>query len=152
MRRTKEEAAATRRQILAAALDLFSEKGYAATTLSEIAGAAGVTRGAIYHHFDNKTALYQTLLEGFSGEFGQQVVRVRNACEFLVRAVALVGMLFECQLAERLADFGLCRVAPKSEGGESFASCGNAFDGGHVVTRHLRAGRCAEPITDDFFT
>lgn len=45
MRRTKEEAAITRQNILKAALILFSEKGYATTTLAEIAQSAQVTRG-----------------------------------------------------------------------------------------------------------
>lgn len=73
MRRTQEEAEATRQTVLAAALNLFSEKGYAATRLSDIAEAADVTRGAIYHHFDNKAHLYRTLLQGFADEFSGQV-------------------------------------------------------------------------------
>jgi len=73
MRRTQEEAEATRRDLLAAALQLFSERGYAATRLGDIATAAGVTRGALYHHFENKAHLYRTLLQGFGGEFSAQV-------------------------------------------------------------------------------
>jgi TetR/AcrR family acrAB operon transcriptional repressor len=62
MRRTKEEAEKTRKQLLDAALQVFSKKGYEATKLSEIAQTANVTRGAIYHHFENKTGLYEALL------------------------------------------------------------------------------------------
>jgi TetR/AcrR family acrAB operon transcriptional repressor len=62
MRRTKEEAAATRRQVMEAALRMFSQNGYAATTLDDIAREAGVTRGAIYWHFSNKADLYNTLV------------------------------------------------------------------------------------------
>lgn len=62
MRRTKEEAEQTRQDVLAAALRVFSEKGYAAATLNEVAERAGVTRGAIYWHFENKAQLYNTLL------------------------------------------------------------------------------------------
>ena len=61
MRRTKEEAAITRQNILKAALDLFSEKGYATTTLAEIAQSAQVTRGAIYWHFKDKADLFNSL-------------------------------------------------------------------------------------------
>ncbi|MEM7331967.1 MAG: TetR family transcriptional regulator [Chloroflexota bacterium] len=61
MRRTKEEAAKTRQDLLDAALETFSVKGYQATRLQDIAKAAGTTRGAIYHHFENKAALYKTL-------------------------------------------------------------------------------------------
>ena len=63
MRRTAEEAAQTREDILAAALREFSQNGYHAANLGRIAKAAGVTRGAVYHHFENKADLYQALLE-----------------------------------------------------------------------------------------
>lgn len=74
MRRTKEEAEATRRAILRAALKQFSEQGYTAARLSDVAEAAGVTRGAIYHHFENKAGLYGALLEQYAGAFGKEVI------------------------------------------------------------------------------
>ncbi|MCL4562239.1 MAG: TetR family transcriptional regulator, partial [Chloroflexi bacterium] len=58
MRRTKEEAAETRDLLLKSALSVFSQKGYSATTLGDVARAAGVTRGAIYWHFGSKAELY----------------------------------------------------------------------------------------------
>ncbi len=74
VRRTKEEAALTRHQILKAALSVFGAKGYSATTLQEIAREAGVTRGAIYWHFDNKAELYNALIETYSAR-GATVTR-----------------------------------------------------------------------------
>jgi TetR/AcrR family acrAB operon transcriptional repressor len=62
-RRTKEEAAATRDSILDAAEQLFVEQGVSRTTLQHIATAAGVTRGAIYWHFEDKAALFNAMLE-----------------------------------------------------------------------------------------
>ena len=62
-RRTKEEAAATRDSILDAAEQLFVEQGVSRTTLQHIASAAGVTRGAIYWHFDDKGALFNAMME-----------------------------------------------------------------------------------------
>lgn len=53
-RKTKAQALETRHQILDAALALFSCQGVSATSLADIATAAGVTRGAIYWHFKNK--------------------------------------------------------------------------------------------------
>ena len=61
MRRTKAEAAETRAAILVAAEKLFFEKGVANSTLDEIASAAGVTRGAIYWHFESKSDLFLQL-------------------------------------------------------------------------------------------
>src|SRR5262245_55830417 len=62
MRRTKEEAEVTRKTLLDAGLKVFSRKGYADTTLDDIADEAGVTRGAIYHHFGGKAELYNSVI------------------------------------------------------------------------------------------
>jgi TetR/AcrR family acrAB operon transcriptional repressor len=77
MRRTKEEAARTRQDILKSALIVFGEKGFSAATLTQIAAEAGVTRGAIYWHFDNKAELYNTLIENYSAygaAIGEQAI------------------------------------------------------------------------------
>ncbi|MCA1444286.1 TetR family transcriptional regulator [Ensifer sp. IC4062] len=63
MRRTKAEAEATRSRILNAAERMFYAKGVSNTTLEEVAKAAGVTRGAIYWHFANKTDLFLALYD-----------------------------------------------------------------------------------------
>lgn len=73
MRRTKEEAEQTRQKLLDAALTAFSERGYQAARLQDIAAAAGTTRGAIYHHFDNKADLYRQLIEDASRQ-GDEVI------------------------------------------------------------------------------
>jgi TetR/AcrR family transcriptional repressor of mexAB-oprM operon len=62
MRRTKEEAEKTRGAILEAAEHLFLENGVAHTSLEQIARAAGVTRGAVYWHFQNKAHLFHEML------------------------------------------------------------------------------------------
>ncbi|HKE15686.1 MAG TPA: TetR family transcriptional regulator [Kofleriaceae bacterium] len=61
-RRTPEKAAATRESLIDAGLDVFSERGYSAAQLEEIAARARVTRGALYHHFGNKAVLYLAVL------------------------------------------------------------------------------------------
>ncbi|QBH97569.1 TetR family transcriptional regulator [Limnobaculum zhutongyuii] len=53
-RKTKIEALITRQNILNAALEIFSSKGFTSTSLSDISTLAKVTRGAIYWHFENK--------------------------------------------------------------------------------------------------
>ena len=62
-RKTKEEAAATRERVTIAALDLFTEKGYSRTTLVDIAKRIGMTRGAVYWHFDGKPDLLAALMD-----------------------------------------------------------------------------------------
>ncbi|MEO3797381.1 TetR/AcrR family transcriptional regulator [Nonomuraea sp. B10E15] len=61
----KGEEQDTRRLLLDAALELFAVKGYAATSVREIAGRAGVHGSAIYFHFANKDAMYAALFERF---------------------------------------------------------------------------------------
>ena len=61
-RRTKEEALATREQLLDAAVQVFRERGVGHASLSEVADEAGLTRGAVYHHFDSKAELFQALM------------------------------------------------------------------------------------------
>lgn len=76
MRRTKEEAETTRQNILAAGLEVFSRKGYAATRVEDIARKADVTIGAIYHHFDGKSDLYIALVEKGDAKTNQLAQRV----------------------------------------------------------------------------
>jgi TetR/AcrR family acrAB operon transcriptional repressor len=61
VRRTKAEAEETRQRIIAAAEQVFYDKGVFETTLEDVARAAQVTRGAIYWHFANKTELLLAL-------------------------------------------------------------------------------------------
>lgn len=62
MRRTKEDAEKTRLAILAAAERLFLQHGVSHTSLEQIARAGGVTRGAVYWHFENKAHLFNEML------------------------------------------------------------------------------------------
>lgn len=62
VRRTKEEAQATRETIIDAAEKVFYEKGVAHASLEEIAQAAGCTRGAIYWHFKDKAELFDAMM------------------------------------------------------------------------------------------
>ncbi|AZO19832.1 MAG: TetR family transcriptional regulator [Mesorhizobium sp.] len=61
MRRTKAEAEQTREAVLAAAIDVFLERGVTRATLEQIASAAGVTRGAVYWHFRDKQEIFTAL-------------------------------------------------------------------------------------------
>lgn len=60
-----ERSERSRSAILDAALELFSHRGYGATSMRDIAGKAGVSTGSVYHHFQDKEAIFQALLEQF---------------------------------------------------------------------------------------
>jgi len=57
-----------RQQLFAVALELFAERGYRATTMDDIAEAAGVTKPLVYQHFSSKRALYLELVDSVSAE------------------------------------------------------------------------------------
>lgn len=63
VRRTKEEAQATRNLILDTAEVVFHERGVGGTSLNDIARAAGLTRGAIYWHFQDKADLFNAMMK-----------------------------------------------------------------------------------------
>ena len=63
MRKTKEEMLITREKIIQAGFDCFFHNSFEATSLTAVAQAAGVTRGAIYWHFEDKKALYRAVVD-----------------------------------------------------------------------------------------
>lgn len=68
-----ERSQATCEALLDAARKLFAERGYAAVGTEEIVRAAGVTRGALYHHFDDKRELFAAVYERIEGELAQRI-------------------------------------------------------------------------------
>lgn len=75
-RRTKEDALATREGILDAAEACFGEKGLSGTSLEAIAVRAGVTRGAVYWHFNNKAEVLEAMINRVSLPFFHGLERV----------------------------------------------------------------------------
>ncbi len=73
-RRTQaERREGTRGELLRAARKLFAERGYADTGTPEIVAEAGVTRGALYHHFADKTALFAAVVEAEHAQLAQSI-------------------------------------------------------------------------------
>ncbi len=68
-----ERSDATRSALVAAARRLFVEKSYAETSTPEIAAEAGVTRGALYHHFADKQALFEAVVEAESAAVAVEI-------------------------------------------------------------------------------
>jgi AcrR family transcriptional regulator len=81
--RTQEERrAATRRALLGAARELFAAGGYHATAAGEVVGRAGLTRGAMYHHFEDKRDLFRAVVEEVEVEVdGIILAEARRALE-----------------------------------------------------------------------
>jgi AcrR family transcriptional regulator len=69
-----QHAEATRRAVLDAARSLFGRQGYAQTSVDEIADAARVTKGAVYHHFAGKEALFRAVYAEVEAEAQSRVM------------------------------------------------------------------------------
>jgi AcrR family transcriptional regulator len=83
----EERAAATRERLLAAARELFAERGYAAVGTEELVRRAEVTRGALYHHFRDKKDLFRAVHEeteaNLVAEIGQKMAGIVDPEELL---------------------------------------------------------------------
>ena len=67
----------TRRALIVAARELFGEAGYIATSIEEIAASAGVSKGAIYHHFGSKASLFREVYERVAQEMSGKAASSR---------------------------------------------------------------------------
>jgi AcrR family transcriptional regulator len=74
MPKQAERSETTRRELLRLARELFTERGYAGTTLDEVADRAQVTKGALYHHFRDKLQLFRAVFEELEKELCDKVV------------------------------------------------------------------------------
>jgi AcrR family transcriptional regulator len=72
--RRDEHVADTRQALVDVARRLFTEQGYAATGTEEIVAAARVTRGALYHHFHDKTDLFRAVMEQIAREVAEHLI------------------------------------------------------------------------------
>jgi len=140
VRRTKQEAQATRNQIIDTAERAFSTKGVTRTSLADIADAAGVTRGAIYWHFKNKADLFQAMvdrvalpMEEMVRDAGDEAAedpmeRVRAACVHVLRKTAadpqmrrvLEIAFFKCEIDEDIKQLVGRQMECRCEGMEMF--------------------------------
>jgi TetR/AcrR family transcriptional regulator, cholesterol catabolism regulator len=89
--------AVRRAELLAAAATVFAERGYAATTVREVADAAGILGGSLYYHFDSKESMVEEILSTFLDDMWAAFDRVLDA-GLGARATleALVAESFRC--------------------------------------------------------
>ncbi|WP_196812082.1 TetR/AcrR family transcriptional regulator [Nocardia sp. CNY236] len=91
---------ARRSQLLALAAELFAERGLRATTVRDIADAAGILSGSLYHHFDSKESMVDEILRGFLDDlFGRYREIVASGLSSRDTLEALV--LASCQSFDR---------------------------------------------------
>lgn len=77
--RKEEQGEETRARLVSAARDLFATRGFAETSTEQVVSAAGVTRGALYHHFEDKRDLFRAVFEEVERDLVARVAEVAAA-------------------------------------------------------------------------
>jgi AcrR family transcriptional regulator len=146
-RRTQaERSAETRESLIAAARSLFAAHGFADVALETIVRAAGVTRGALYHHFPDKTELFAAAFEQVEGEVASRMGEaIASANETDPVEVMRLGARF---WLDACADPEIQRIvlvdAPAVLGWTRWTEIGNRYNTGLVrdlLTSAIQSGR-----------
>ena len=83
---------ATRGQLIEVATRLFAEHGYEGTSIEAVLSAAGVSRGALYHHFAGKEALFEAVVSAVSEQVTAELTEVISGCADPVDALRTAGV------------------------------------------------------------
>ncbi|WP_174872167.1 TetR/AcrR family transcriptional regulator [Pectobacterium polaris] len=81
VRRTRAEMEETRATLLATARKVFSERGYADTSMDDLTAQASLTRGALYHHFGDKKGLLAAVVEQIDAEMDERLQIISDTAE-----------------------------------------------------------------------
>jgi AcrR family transcriptional regulator len=83
---------ATRGQLIEVATRLFAEHGYEGTSIEAVLSAAGVSRGALYHHFAGKEALFEAVVSAVSAQVTAELTEEIRGCSDPVDALRTAGV------------------------------------------------------------
>lgn len=126
--------ARTREALVGAARELFAARGYADVGTEEVVRAAGVTRGALYHQFADKAALFEAVFEAVEGEVTQRIAEVALAgATDPVAALRAGAAEFLDACAEREVEQIVLLDAPAVLGWERWREIGMRYGLGIVV-------------------
>lgn len=144
----------TRKELLKAALEIFGEKGYPSTTISDIVSAAGVTQGTFYLYFKNKADIFSELLSDYrqtmiSGLVVVGLENVRTQEDWLRMADRIAGFLLDH--IKTHGDFMRLLVSESTTIGSEFDDDSDAFTTGMIgqIVRMLEHGKQAGLLKDD---
>ncbi|MBE1495162.1 AcrR family transcriptional regulator [Amycolatopsis lexingtonensis] len=109
MRRTQQDrSAGTKAALVAAARELFAVRGYQAVPADEITRAAGVTRGALYHHYGDKQGLFRAVVEELERELTEEVeAAFDGAADPLTGMLQALGVFLDACLREEVRRISL---------------------------------------------
>lgn len=142
-----ERSESTRTALLAAARELFAERGYAAVGTEEIVRAAGVTRGALYHHFEDKRDLLRSVYEELEVELVAAVGESEIAGASVLETLSAGAGVFLDRCLEPEVQRIVLLDAPAVLGWEEWREIGARYGLG-LIEALLRAGIESGEIRD----
>jgi AcrR family transcriptional regulator len=101
-----------RQKILDVAESLFTEQGYQAVSIRQIAQACGLTNAALYYHFDSKEALYKEVLEHYTARLGQRMREAAAGHRTIREQVVAILIAYVDLVASRRSLFFALRHRP----------------------------------------
>lgn len=123
VRRTRAEMEETRATLLETARSVFSERGYADTSMDDLTAQAGLTRGALYHHFGDKKGLLAAVVSQIDDEMDSRLQAISDSASdpwegFCQRCRAWLEMVLESEyqrIVLRDANAVLGGASPESQ-------------------------------------
>jgi AcrR family transcriptional regulator len=132
---------ATREALLAAGRTLFAERGVDGVSAEELVTAAGVTRGALYHHFTNKQDLFRAVYERMEVELRDELLaRLGTVEDPLIALVTSIGWFLDICERPEVRRIGLVE-APAVLGWQAWREIENGYALGLIVDRLDAASR-----------
>jgi AcrR family transcriptional regulator len=119
--RRAEYAEQTRAALLDAAAEAFAQDGFTATSITQIASSARVTKGAVYHHFPDKHHLFAAVLDQYNESAQQQVYDAIGKHPTDPWQAALAGL--EATLDVCMDSVGTAGAIPKSTTPDATSAC-----------------------------
>jgi AcrR family transcriptional regulator len=142
-----ERLATTRAAILKTARQLFGDRGFENTTIDDIAIAAGVAKGAIYHHFKTKEALFEAVFTQVSLELATDIARAARTEKDVLLAMAAGTQLYFAACAKKPIGQIILRDGPAVLGWDRWRKIDMEHFGGqipHALSAAMETGLVAK--------
>ncbi len=150
--RTDQSASGSRGRLIKAGIDLIRQHGYSATSVEQICQAAGVSKGAFFHHFRNKEALAESCMEAWTTgvrgmllsqpcmQLESPLERLRGTLDFFVALFENPDVLKSCLIGTTVQETGHSHPQLREAAGRAFEETSQAI-GGLIAEAAASRGR-----------
>jgi AcrR family transcriptional regulator len=148
-----ERGRARRAELIDFATGLFAERGYEGTSIEAVLEAAGISRGALYHHFDSKEALFEAVFVHLEDEVSSRVLKAAEGLTDPIAILRAAGRAWIAMAAEPVIQRVVIIDAPSVLGWERWRSIEEGGPLGQikmVLAMLVEDGRLSQAMLDPF--